>query len=111
MNDCIFCKILSGDIPSTEVYSNAHVYAFRDINPKADSHILVIPRTHIESAAEINADNSELVARCFEAIAEIVRREGLSKRGFRVISNAGEGAGQTVPHLHFHVLSGSLGAF
>ncbi|MDR0818624.1 MAG: histidine triad nucleotide-binding protein [Oscillospiraceae bacterium] len=106
MNDCIFCKIAKGEIPSTSVYSDEYVYAFRDINPQTDTHILVIPRAHIESAANITPENSVETSRCFEAIAKIAAQEGLTEKGFRVISNSGTGAGQSVFHLHFHILSG-----
>lgn len=111
MENCLFCKIIAGDIPSTKVYENEYVYAFRDIAPQAPTHILVIPKEHIASAGEINAENSALVSKCFEAIAEISKAEGLDG-GFRVISNCGDDAGQTVHHLHFHVLGGkTLGSF
>jgi len=103
--DCIFCKIVSGDIPSQKVYEDEHVYAFRDISPQAPVHILVVPKTHIESAAAITSDNSSLVAKCFEAIAKITASESLDN-GFRVITNAGKDGGQTVYHLHYHILGG-----
>ncbi|MGI6027805.1 MAG: histidine triad nucleotide-binding protein [Candidatus Heteroscillospira sp.] len=106
MENCLFCKIIAGDIPSAKVYENDSVYAFRDIAPQAPTHILVIPKEHIGSAGEITAENSGAVAACFEAIAEIAKAEGLEK-GFRVISNCGEDAGQTVHHLHFHILAGT----
>lgn len=105
MTDCIFCKIIAGEIPAAVVYEDEDVLAFRDLNPQAPVHLLVIPKAHIPSAAAVTADNSRLVARCFEAIAQIGAREGLDG-GFRVISNAGADAGQTVSHLHFHVLAG-----
>ena len=105
MENCLFCKIAAGEIPSTKVYENEDVYAFRDIAPQAPTHILVIPRQHIASAGEITAENSAVVAKCFEAIAHIAREEGLNG-GFRVISNCGDDAGQTVHHLHFHILAG-----
>ena len=109
MDNCLFCKIIAGDIPSTKVYENEHVYAFRDINPQAPTHILVIPREHIASIAELTADNISSAAHCLEVIPEIAEAEGLSG-GFRVISNSGADAGQTVNHLHFHILGGrSLG--
>ena len=108
--DCIFCKIIAGAIPSDKVYEDEHVYAFRDIAPQAPAHILVVPKAHIASAAEVTAENADLVAACFAAIAEIARAEGLDK-GFRVITNCGEEGGQTVFHLHFHLLGGRpLGA-
>ena len=103
--DCLFCKIISGDIPSTKVYEDETVYAFRDINPQAPTHILVIPKAHIGSVAEVTAENSAVVAHIFEVIPQIAAAEGLEK-GYRVVSNCGADAGQTVFHLHFHVLGG-----
>ena len=103
--DCLFCKIVKGDIPSTKVYEDDLVLAFRDIAPQAPTHILVIPKAHIASAAEITADNSSVVAHIFEVIPKIAAAEGL-KEGFRVVSNCGAHAGQTVHHLHFHILGG-----
>ena len=103
--DCLFCSIAKGEIPSSKVYEDEYVYAFRDINPQAPVHILVIPREHVASCGEITPENSHLAARCFEAIAKIARQENLSG-GFRVISNCGPDAGQTVHHLHFHILAG-----
>ena len=105
MSDCLFCKIIAGEIPSAKVYEDENVFAFRDIAPQAPTHILVVPREHIESVADLNADNSALAARCLEAAAAIARQEGL-KGGFRVVSNCGDDAGQTVKHLHFHMLGG-----
>ena len=105
MSDCLFCKIAGGVIPSTKVYEDETVYAFRDIAPQAPAHILVIPKAHIASVAELNAENSAVVAHIFEVIAQIARQEGLGK-GYRVVSNCGEDAGQTVHHLHFHILGG-----
>ncbi len=105
MSDCLFCKIIAGEIPSTKVYEDENVFAFRDIAPQAPTHILVVPREHIESVADLNADNSVLAARCLEAAAAIARQEGL-RGGFRVVSNCGDDAGQTVKHLHFHILGG-----
>ena len=105
MADCLFCKIIAGQIPSNKVYEDDAVYAFRDIAPQAPVHILVIPKTHVASAAQIDGENSVLAARCFEAIAKIAKAEGLDS-GFRVISNCGADAGQTVEHLHFHILAG-----
>ena len=108
MQDCIFCKIALGEIPTRLVYEDESVCAFWDLSPKAPVHILVIPKAHIVSMAEIGADNSGLVAKCFEAIAKIAQREGFSDDGFRVISNCGTNAGQTVFHLHFHILAGRV---
>ncbi|HWP52352.1 MAG TPA: histidine triad nucleotide-binding protein [Clostridia bacterium] len=102
--DCLFCKIAAGEVPSTKVFEDDMVMAFRDIDPKAPFHAVVIPKAHIPSAAEITADNSAVVAHVFEIIAEIARREKLDK-GFRVVTNCGEEGGQTVGHLHFHLLA------
>ena len=103
--DCLFCKIVAGDIPSTKVYEDERVLAFRDIAPQAPTHILVIPKAHIPSCAAITAENSAVVAHIFEVIAQIAKQEGLDG-GFRVVSNCGDHAGQTVHHLHFHILGG-----
>lgn len=105
MENCLFCKIVAGEIPSNKVYENDKVLAFRDIAPQAPVHILVIPKEHIASAGEITPENSALAAACLEAVAVIAKQEKLDK-GFRLISNCGEDAGQTVPHLHFHILAG-----
>ena len=102
---CLFCKIVAGEIPSTKVYEDETVLAFRDINPQAPTHILVIPKTHIPSVAGVNAENSSVVAHIFEVIPAIAEKEGLVS-GYRVVSNCGADAGQTVPHLHFHILGG-----
>ena len=103
--DCLFCKIIAGDIPSTKVYEDDAVYAFRDIAPQAPAHILVVPKVHIASVDQVTAENSTLVARIFEVIPQIAAAEGL-KNGYRVVSNCGPDAGQTVEHLHFHILGG-----
>ena len=103
--DCLFCKIIAGEIPSAKVYEDEQVYAFRDIAPQAPTHILVIPKTHIGSVAEITADNAELVAHIFTVIPKIAAAENLTG-GYRVVSNCGADAGQTVHHLHFHILGG-----
>ena len=105
MENCLFCKIIAGDIPSTKVYEDDTVLAFRDIAPQAPTHILVIPKTHIASVAEITAENSAVVAHIFEVIAKVAAQEGLTE-GYRVVSNCGDHAGQTVHHLHFHILGG-----
>ena len=105
MSDCLFCKIIAGDIPSTRVYEDDSVLAFRDIAPQAPTHVLVIPKTHIPSVDGITAENSAIVAHIFEVIPRIAAAEGLEK-GYRVISNCGDDACQTVKHLHFHILGG-----
>ena len=105
MSNCLFCKIIAGEIPSTKVYEDDAILAFRDIAPQAPTHILVIPKAHIGSVAEVTAENSNLVAHIFEVIPAIARAEGL-ENGYRVVSNCGDDAGQTVHHLHFHILGG-----
>ena len=104
-DDCLFCRIIKGEIPSTCVYQDDFTYAFRDINPQAPTHILVIPKCHIDSCADITVDNADWTAKCMTTIAKVAKAEGLTQ-GFRVISNSGEDAGQTVKHLHFHILAG-----
>lgn len=104
-NDCIFCMILEGKIPSTKVYEDEFVFAFRDIHPMAPTHILVIPKEHIASADEIAEKNSHYAAKIFEAIPKIAAKEGLTN-GYRVITNCGEDGCQSVKHLHFHLLGG-----
>lgn len=102
---CLFCKIAAGEIPSTKVYEDETILAFRDINPMAPTHILVIPKTHIPSVDGITAENSGVVAHIFETIPQIAAEGGLTG-GYRVVSNCGPDAGQTVHHLHFHILGG-----
>lgn len=104
MTDCLFCKIVAGEIPSTKIYEDEYVYAFADIAPQAPFHAIVIPKEHIASADEITADNSVLIAKVFEAIAKIAKAENLEK-GYRVVNNCGEEGGQTVGHIHFHLLA------
>ena len=101
--DCLFCKIAAGEIPSNKLYEDQWMTAFYDIDPQAPVHFLVIPKQHIGSVSEINADNSQVVARIFERIAILAKELGLTD-GYRVVTNIGAAAGQTVPHLHFHVL-------
>lgn len=103
--DCLFCKIIAGEIPSKKVYEDETVYAFEDIAPAAPVHILVIPKQHIQSAAAITPENSAVVAHIFEVIAKLAADMKLDD-GFRVVSNCGESAGQSVLHLHFHLLAG-----
>lgn len=104
MKDCLFCKILKGEIPSTKIYEDEYVYAFKDIDPQAPFHAIVIPKTHIESADEITSENSAAVAKVFEAIAKISKAENL-ENGYRVVNNCGKDGGQTVNHIHFHLLA------
>ena len=102
---CLFCKIIAGDIPSTKVYEDETIYAFRDINPQAPTHVLVVPKAHIDNCNGITAENSTVIAHIFEVIPQIAKAEGL-EGGYRVVSNCGADAGQTVQHLHFHILGG-----
>ena len=102
---CLFCKILAGEIPSAKVYEDEYVFAFRDINPQAPVHVLIVPKEHIPCAGAIDGSNSVYVAKCFEAIAKIAKAEGL-ETGYRVINNCGEDGGQSVQHLHFHLIGG-----
>lgn len=104
--DCLFCKIIGGEIPSKKAYEDEYVYAFHDINPQMPVHILVVPKKHIASADEVNAENSGYVAKIFEAIPKIAAEAGL-KNGYRIVSNCGEDACQSVKHLHFHILGGA----
>ncbi len=102
---CLFCKIIAGEIPCAKVYEDEKVYAFADINPQAPTHVLVVPREHIESADAINESNSAIVAAVFEAIPKVAAACGL-KNGYRVITNVGEDGCQSVKHIHFHILGG-----
>ena len=104
MSDCLFCKIIAGEIPSSKVYEDDVCFAFNDIAPQAPTHFLVIPKEHIDSVSAITAGNSGVVAHIFEVIAKLAKEQGLES--YRVVSNIGEQAGQSVFHLHFHVLSG-----
>ena len=102
--DCIFCKIANGEIPTTKVYEDDLVVAFNDIEPQAPVHILIIPKQHIASAAEIDETNSALIARVFEVASKLAKEMNLD--GFRIVNNCGDSAGQTVKHIHFHLMSG-----
>lgn len=111
MNDCIFCKIIAGEIPSKKLYEDELCLAFYDIQPLAPQHFLVIPKEHLTGANEINSDNAALVGHIFAVIAKLTAQLNFSD-GYRVVTNCGEDAGQTVTHLHFHVLGGKqLGSF
>lgn len=104
MSDCLFCKIVRGDIPSNKVYEDELCLAFYDIDPQAPTHFLVIPKAHIASVAEVNEENAAVVAHIFTVIAKVTKELGVDS--YRVVSNIGEQAGQSVHHLHFHVLGG-----
>ena len=104
MDDCLFCKIISGDIKSDKIFENEFVLVFRDINPKAPVHLLVVPKKHIASIMEIEKLDHGEIAEIMGSISRIAKELGLDKDGFRVVTNTGQGAGQSVAHLHFHVL-------
>jgi histidine triad (HIT) family protein len=104
--DCLFCKIAAGEIRSTKVHEDDLVVAFRDIAPRAPTHILVIPRDHVASAAELTEEHGPLLGRMFATIAEVARREGIADAGYRLVSIVGRWGGQTVDHLHVHLLGG-----
>ena len=105
MADCLFCKIIAGEIPSTKVYEDDYVLAFRDIEPQAPQHIIIIPKKHIASANEITAENSSLIGKIFEVASKIAKELGFSENGYRIVNNCGEDGGQTVGHIHFHLLA------
>ncbi len=105
MSDCLFCKIIKGEIPSAKVYEDETVYAFKDINPIAPVHILIIPKEHISKLEDVNETNSAVISHIFEVAAKIAKDMNLTN-GYRVVSNCGEDAGQTVFHIHFHLLAG-----
>lgn len=104
--DCLFCKIVNGEIPSSKVYEDDKIFAFKDINPQAPVHILIVPRQHIESADEITDENSGVIAAIFEKIPSIAKSAGLTE-GYRIITNCGRHGCQSVKHLHFHLLGGA----
>lgn len=104
--DCLFCKIIAGDIPSVKVYEDDKVFAFRDIEPQAPTHILIIPKEHIASANELTEENASIVGHIFAVAAKIAKEEGIADGGYRIVNNCGEDGGQTVKHLHFHMLGG-----
>ena len=106
MEDCLFCKIIKGEIPSTKVYEDEMVYAFNDIAPQAPHHVVIVPKLHFESANDITAENSKYIARIFEVIPKIAKELGFSENGYRVVNNCGEDGLQTVRHIHFHLTGG-----
>ena len=104
--DCLFCKIAAGEIPSTKVYEDDLVYGFLDIEPQAPTHIILIPKTHISSANEINDENASVVGRIYAVAAKLAKKMGFAEKGYRIVNNCGEDGGQTVGHIHFHLLAG-----
>lgn len=105
MQDCLFCKIAAGDIPSNKLYEDDDILVFHDIEPQAPVHFLVIPKKHIESAAALTKEDAQLLGNIYATIAQLCRQEGVTE-GYRVVTNVGKDGGQSVPHLHFHVLAG-----
>lgn len=106
MEDCLFCKIIAGEIPSTKVYEDDMVYAFNDIAPQAPYHIVIVPKIHLASANDITPENSACIAHIFEIVPRIARELGFAKNGYRVVNNCGEDGLQSVKHLHFHLMGG-----
>ena len=104
--ECLFCRIAAGEVPADIVQQDDLVVSFRDINPKAPTHVLLIPRRHIASAGELSEADSDMLGRLFSVAAKVAREEGIADRGYRLVSNVGAGAGQSVFHLHFHLLGG-----
>ncbi len=107
MTDCIFCKIIDGSIPSNKAYENDDILAFHDIHPAAPVHILVVPKVHIESIEALDDKNMDVVIKIHAAIQKVAELMGINKKGYRVITNCGKDGGQTVPHLHYHILGGT----
>ena len=108
MSDCLFCKIIAGDIPSDKVYEDEHVYAFRDINPVAPLHVLIIPKNHIAMINDLQPQDAETIGRLFVVAKSIAKQEGYAEEGYRSVMNCGEAAGQTVFHVHLHLLAGRV---
>lgn len=106
MADCLFCRIAAGEVPSTRVHEDDRVVAIRDIAPRAPTHILIMPRQHIASAADLTEEDGPLLGRMFAVSAELARSEGIADRGYRLVSNVGRWGGQTVDHLHIHLMGG-----
>ena len=106
MTDCLFCKIINGEIPSEKIYEDEEILAFKDISPVAPVHILIIPKKHIVSLNDINEDNSEIIGKILLRAKKIAEELGIKEEGYRIINNIGENGGQTVGHLHFHLIGG-----
>jgi histidine triad (HIT) family protein len=105
MKDCLFCRIVAGEIPARKVYEDEHTFAFEDIDPKAPTHILVVPKKHIRGLKEVSSEDAEIVGRCHLTAAHVARERGI-ENGYRTVLNVGPGAGQSVFHLHVHLLGG-----
>ncbi len=111
MNDCLFCRIVAGELPSTPVLGTDTTYAFRDVNPGAPIHVLVVPREHIADAAAVTPDHGNVLAEMFQTAQQVASAEGLSERGYRLVFNVGPDSGNSVPHLHLHVMGGRVMAW
>ena len=105
MDNCLFCKIIAGEIPSTKVYEDESVLAFRDIAPQAPTHIILIPKEHIASANELTEENAGVVGHIYAVAAKIAKEQGFAETGYRIVNNCGKDGGQTVGHIHFHLLA------
>ena len=106
MNDCLFCSIIAGKIPSAKVYEDEHVFAFRDIEPQAPVHVLIVPKKHVQNALALQGELSAIAGHVYAAAGKIAVSEGIAESGFRVITNCGKDGAQSVQHLHFHLLGG-----
>lgn len=106
MSDCIFCKIIAGEIPSTTIFENDKVKVFKDINPAAPVHLLIVPKMHIADINALDEDNADVIADCMLAVKKAAKMSGIDQRGYRLISNTGKDGGQSVDHLHFHLIGG-----
>ena len=106
MKDCLFCKIVAGEIPSEKIYEDEKVLVFKDIHPVAPVHVLIIPKVHITNMNEVNSENSHIIARVFEVIPELAKQFNMDEKGYRIICNCGEDGGQVVNHLHYHLIGG-----
>lgn len=106
MENCIFCKIINKDIPSKKIYEDEFVYAFNDINPVAPTHVIVVPKNHIDSINDVNSNNSMVISKIFDSIPKIAKDLKILNDGYRIISNVGKNGGQTINHIHFHIIGG-----
>ncbi len=106
MMDCLFCKIAAGEIPSDKVYEDELIYAFNDISPAAPCHVLIIPKEHIASANDITDENANVISEIFKTAKKIAQEKGIAEKGYRIVNNCGEDGGQSVKHLHFHLIGG-----
>lgn len=106
MEDCLFCKIIKGEIPCDKVYEDDKVISFKDINPEAPVHVLTVPKKHITSTNDLKAEDEELIGYIYTVMVKLAGKLGIAETGYRIISNCGENGGQTVPHIHFHLLGG-----